>query len=128
MKNKKLNATISNQLSQQDHKALTQLLQGLEPGETTELFSAKLNTLATADEGTPLLDLVKLNSTVRLLDHHTNRPMEFAIVLPNEANIKQRKISVLTPIGIALIGQRKGDPVIWSIGGGKREVTILEVG
>ncbi len=127
MKNKELN-TIKPQVSNHDFETLSGLLNGLTPSETTELLSKKIKTLTRTNDTESVADCVKLNGTVKLLDHHTNRPMEFLLVVPGAANIKERKISVLTPIGIALIGQRKGEQVIWSIGGGKREVTILEVG
>lgn len=127
MKNKKLNVP-ANQISTEDHTTLTQILAELDQGEAVQQLLSKLNATEIATDVAPTMDYVRLNCTVKLLDLHTNRPMEFTLVVPNEANIKQRKISVLTPIGIALIGERKGAQIMWSIGGGKREVTILEVG
>src|SRR5579875_669944 len=44
-------------------------------------------------------DVVRLNSRVTIKDKHTGRIMELKLVLPDQADIKQRKISVLAPIG-----------------------------
>jgi regulator of nucleoside diphosphate kinase len=48
-------------------------------------------------------------------------------VLPGRADIRQRKISVLSPIGTALIGFRKGQQVQWKVPAGKRTFTIVDV-
>jgi len=111
-------------ISSTDYKALTDLINKGGNDESLELLAEKLKD-AVADD-TDNIDIVRLNRVVKLLDHHTNRPMEFQLVLPQDANMKERKVSILTPIGIALIGQRKGEQVMWALGGGTREVTILD--
>ena len=50
---------------------------------------------------------IRLNSQVSVLDIDTQRVFEFMIVMPENADIKQNKISVLAPMGAALIGFRK---------------------
>ena len=49
------------------------------------------------------------------------------IVLPDKADIKERKISIMSPIGTALIGFRQGENVKWQVPSGKKTFTILEV-
>ena len=49
------------------------------------------------------------------------------IVFPNEANIDDGKISVLAPVGIALLGYRVGDVVEWKVPAGVRTIEILEI-
>ena len=49
------------------------------------------------------------------------------IGLPDKADIKQRKISILSPIGTALIGFRQGENIRWQVPSGKKTFTILEV-
>jgi regulator of nucleoside diphosphate kinase len=48
-------------------------------------------------------------------------------VLPQQADIKKKKISVLAPIGTALIGFRKGRKVSWNVPAGKKDFKIMEV-
>ena len=49
------------------------------------------------------------------------------IVLPDKADIKERKISILSTIGTALIGFRQGENIRWQVPPGKKTFTILEV-
>lgn len=72
-------------------------------------------------------DVVRLNSQVIIKDLQTKRDMTITIVLPQKADIKQRKVSVMAPIGTALIGFRKGQKVCWDVPSGKKEFKIMEV-
>lgn len=72
-------------------------------------------------------DVVRLNSTVVIKDMDTKRDMTITIVLPQEADIKQKKVSVLAPIGTALIGFRKGKEVSWEVPAGRKNFMIAEV-
>ncbi|HEU0111446.1 MAG TPA: GreA/GreB family elongation factor [Flavisolibacter sp.] len=72
-------------------------------------------------------DVVRLNSKVIIVDTEKNTSMEITLVTPDKADIKQRKISVLAPIGTALIGFRKGQQVAWHVPSGKKTFTIVDV-
>jgi regulator of nucleoside diphosphate kinase len=73
------------------------------------------------------LDVVRINSTVRIKAEDKNEVMEFMLVTPDRANIKEKRVSVMAPIGTALIGFRKGQQVKWQVPSGKKTFTILEV-
>ncbi|RDC54098.1 transcription elongation factor GreAB [Pedobacter chinensis] len=70
---------------------------------------------------------IRLNSRVWITEEQTGQVMELSIVLPQYANIKEKKISVLTPIAAALIGFRKGETVKWKVPGGLKVFKITEV-
>ena len=72
-------------------------------------------------------DVVRLNSTVTVKEENEKRLMQLTLVTPGKADIKQRRISVLSPIGTALIGFRKGQRVEWQVPSGKKTFTIVEV-
>jgi regulator of nucleoside diphosphate kinase len=72
-------------------------------------------------------DVVGLNSKVRIKTDGKNEEMELMIVTPDRANIKQKKISIMAPIGTALIGFRRGQKVKWKVPSGNKTFTILEV-
>ena len=72
-------------------------------------------------------DTVRLNSIVRVKPADKDHVMELMIVLPDQANIKERKISIMSPVGTALIGFRQGENVRWQVPSGKKTFTILEV-
>ncbi|HEV2831050.1 MAG TPA: GreA/GreB family elongation factor [Hanamia sp.] len=72
-------------------------------------------------------DIVRIDSEVVIRDVETKRDMTITIVMPQNADIKQRKVSVLAPIGTALIGFRKGQKVSWEVPAGKKTFKIMEV-
>ncbi|AFD06220.1 GreA/GreB family elongation factor [Solitalea canadensis] len=73
------------------------------------------------------VDVICLNSEIELLEVDNEKKMKIKLVLPNEADMKTQKVSVLAPIGIALIGYRKGDMVDWEMPNGLKKFQILDV-
>jgi regulator of nucleoside diphosphate kinase len=72
-------------------------------------------------------DVVGLNSKVRIRTEGKGEEMELTLVTPDKANIKEKKISIMAPIGTALIGFRQGQKVKWKVPAGNKTFTILEV-
>ena len=72
-------------------------------------------------------DVVTMNSRVRFKDLDTNQDKVYTLVFPSEAKLEQQKISVLAPIGTAMLGYRVGDIVEWLAPGGIRKVQIEEI-
>lgn len=72
-------------------------------------------------------DVVRLNSSVIIKEMETNRVMAIKVVMPQQADIRNNKISVLAPLGTALIGFRKDQQVTWPVPGGVKNFVIMEV-
>jgi regulator of nucleoside diphosphate kinase len=72
-------------------------------------------------------NVIGLNTTATIKDMQTNRVLSVTIVTPDKADIKQHKISVLAPIGTALLGFRKGQQVKWQMPSGAKKLVILDV-
>jgi regulator of nucleoside diphosphate kinase len=72
-------------------------------------------------------DIVRLNSTVTIKEEKENKIIEVMVVLPEKADIKQKKISIMSPIGTALIGFAKGQKVKWKVPAGNKTFTIMKV-
>ncbi|HEX7366444.1 MAG TPA: GreA/GreB family elongation factor [Pelobium sp.] len=70
---------------------------------------------------------IVLNSIVEIEEVVTSKKFHFQIVLPNEANMKENKISVFTPMGIALIGYLEGWFVEWEMPNGVQKFKINKV-
>ena len=68
-----------------------------------------------------------MNSTVRLRDLETGEEETYTLVYPDEADIGENKLSVLAPVGTALLGYRAGDVVEWPVPAGVRRFRIEEV-
>ncbi|HSB92072.1 MAG TPA: GreA/GreB family elongation factor [Flavitalea sp.] len=73
------------------------------------------------------LDVVRINSKVKIKAEGENRIMELTLVTPDKANIREKKVSIMAPIGTALIGFRQGQKVKWQVPGGQKTFTIMEV-
>src|SRR4051812_47358454 len=73
------------------------------------------------------VDVVRLNSRVTIKEEKANTTMELMVVTSEKADIKQRKISILSPVGTALIGYKKGRKISWQVPAGKKTFTILDV-
>jgi regulator of nucleoside diphosphate kinase len=63
-------------------------------------------------------DVVRMGSSVTLEGHEG--PQQIVLVYPAEADIAAGRISVLTPLGAALIGTRAGQSITWSTRDGRR--------
>jgi regulator of nucleoside diphosphate kinase len=72
-------------------------------------------------------EVVTMNSRVRLRDLDSGEESVYTIVFPDQTNLEQGKISVLAPIGTALLGYRVGAQVEWQVPSGTRRLEILEV-
>ena len=90
-------------------------------------LSYELNRAIVVDGDSLPEGCVRLNSRVKVRELSSNKDMEFSIVMPAFANIKEQKISVLTPMGAALIGLCKGEKVRWKMPAGIKHLEILEV-
>lgn len=72
-------------------------------------------------------DVVTMNSQVRIEDLDTGMENVYTLVFPSEASIPEKKLSILAPIGTALLGSRAGGRVDWPVPAGMRTVRIKEV-
>ena len=72
-------------------------------------------------------DVITLNSTARLVDQNTGEEMLYTLVFPEDADVSQGKISILAPIGTAMLGYKTGDTFEWDTPGGKRIIRVKEI-
>ena len=70
---------------------------------------------------------VTILSTVRLKNMKVNKEISYKLVSETEANLKERKISVNSPIGQGLLGKEVGDVAEISTPGGIIKFQILEI-
>jgi len=72
-------------------------------------------------------DVITMNSRVKLRDVDTNEEMEFTLVFPWDSNIDEGKISIIAPIGTAILGYSVGDTIKWHVPAGKRRIRIEKI-
>lgn len=71
--------------------------------------------------------VVTIGSRVRLRDLDSGALGEYTLVLPGSADIRQGNVSVLAPVGTALLGQQEGDVVEWVVPVGRKRFRIEAV-
>jgi regulator of nucleoside diphosphate kinase len=72
-------------------------------------------------------DVVTMHSRVRIVDMRTGEQLVYQIVYPHEANYSARRISILAPIGMALLGYSEGTEIDWTVPSGSRTLRIEAV-
>lgn len=119
-------------MTEQDHEKLTQLLNGVRQRRFRDLahveqLDAELDRarIVSADEIPP--DVVTMNSQVALRDLDTGEDIVMTLVFPHEANVEERKVSVLAPLGTAVLGYRAGDVIEWEVPAGTRRLKVERV-
>lgn len=88
----------------------------------SELSKAEIVTSEKIDK-----DVVTMNSEVKLFFENTQKEQSFKIVYPQDANLKENKISIFSPIATALIGYKIGDEIEWIVPGGMTKIKIEDL-
>lgn len=101
-------------MSNNDLKSMKELLE--------EIERAEVMTDENIDE-----TVITMNSTFVVEDINTHKEYDYTIVYPEFADSSKNKISILAPVGTALLGYKVGDIVEWSVPAGKRKFRIKEM-
>jgi regulator of nucleoside diphosphate kinase len=72
-------------------------------------------------------DVVTINSEVRVSDLDSPKTITFRVVFPSEAGTAPGEVSVLAPLGMAVLGRKVGDEVTWQTPGGVRRLKVDHV-
>ena len=72
-------------------------------------------------------NVITMRSKVRLKDLVTGQANTYSLVFPTEADSNEGKISILAPIGTAILGYRLGDTIEWSVPSGLRRIKVAEI-
>jgi regulator of nucleoside diphosphate kinase len=101
-----------------DHGRLVRLVEQLDGASAVEdpNLEALEDELARArviDEADLPPDVVTMNSEVVVVDVETREELRVRVVFPSAADIERGRISVLAPVGLAVLGSREGDELKW---------------
>ena len=72
-------------------------------------------------------DVVTMNSTITLRDLESDELETYTLVYPDRADIANNKLSVLAPVGTAILGYRVGDELRWRVPAGWRHFKVEQV-
>jgi transcription elongation factor GreA len=100
--------------------------QGLIEGRILELKD-KLSRAEVIDCTKVSSERVVFGTVVSLLDLDTDEEITYQLLGPEESDVKNGSISVLSPLGKSLIGKEVGDEVLAQTPGGKREFEVMDI-
>jgi regulator of nucleoside diphosphate kinase len=72
-------------------------------------------------------DVITLNSTVRARDLETGSDHRHVLVMPVHASAEAGAVSVLSPLGVALLGRREGDEIEYRVPGNRKRLAVQQV-
>ena len=72
-------------------------------------------------------DVITMNSRVCLMDLDNGEELTCTLVFPEDADISQNKISILAPIGTAMLGYSVGDTFEWEVPAGLTRFKVKEI-
>ena len=72
-------------------------------------------------------DVITMRSKIRLQDLVSGEANIYSLVFPTEADFSEGKISILAPIGTAILGYKVGDTIEWPVPSGLRRLKVDEI-
>ncbi len=114
-------------ITQFDKERLTKLLAKRVPHDNYDkALEAELARAKVVESTSIPSDVVTMNTHVKFRDEHGDS-WDYTLVFPEDANLKQNKISILSPIGCSLIGYQVGDSLTIPTPRDRRKLTIEAV-
>jgi len=119
-------------LTEPDHEQLTRLIASSRAQchldvERLEDLQNELDRAIVVKPSRVPPEVVTMNSRIRIRDLNSGGEFTYQVVFPRGADMAKNRISVLAPIGTALLGERAGSIVEWQVPSGMRRFRILDV-
>jgi len=119
-------------ISEIDHDYLKELLdsefaEAIDPSCHLDSLRTELDRAIVVRPKDVPRNVVTMNSTVVLRDLVTKEKETYTLVFPDSADIAKGRLSVLAPVGTAILGERVGDVLRWRVPDGWRRLKIERV-
>ena len=119
-------------ITRQDHQRLTLMLEEALAGKHRDAaflkeLARELTIAEVVDPKSVPADVVTMNSRVVVKDVENGENSEYTLVFPEQADVAQGRLSVVSPIGTAILGYSKGDTITWQTPGGPRQIKITDI-
>lgn len=117
-------------LTREDHAKL-HLLLATTPNSSRAgslaMLRAELDRALVVDPSGIPRNVVTMGASVEIEDLETGESEVYTLAFPERADVEKRMLSILAPIGTAIIGNREGEEVHWATPGGVRRIRIGRV-
>jgi regulator of nucleoside diphosphate kinase len=129
---KKSQKSLNIYITEQDYQRLSGLIESTRERngvdrEYLNKLEAELDRAEIVDPKQIPANVVTMRSKVRLKDLVSGEANTYSLVFPREANFSEGKISILAPIGTAILGYKKGDKIEWPVPSGMRRLKVDEI-
>lgn len=117
-------------ISTTDHAKLRLLLEALASSSRSgalQKLRGELDRAIVLDAPAVPADVVTMNTRFEIEDLATGEVEDYTLTYPEQADVERRRLSVLAPIGTAVLGYAAGDEVEWTTPGGVRRLRIRSV-
>lgn len=109
-------------------RTLVQLALEGSKAEAAEQLELELDRAMVVPQGQIPPDVVTMRSRILFEDVETGRRREATLVYPEEASIDQSRLSILAPVGVAVLGLKVGDTIQWPLPNARlARLRIIEV-
>jgi len=119
-------------ITETDYERLTDLLQSGTAGSQRDnsnhhKLESELERAMIVDAKEIPRDVITMNSKAVLMDMDSKKEITHTLVFPSQADSAKNKISILAPIGMAMLGYRTGDIFEWKVPAGTRRMKIIKI-
>jgi regulator of nucleoside diphosphate kinase len=119
-------------ISSADHDRLLELVDSARldwriPRHSLDVLEGELGRATIVEPERLPRNVIAMNSIVCFRDLDTEESERYQLVFPSDADVIHQRISVLAPIGTALLGFRGGDMIEWQVPQGRRRLQITKV-
>ena len=119
-------------ITEHDHEHLSALIESNRERNASDMeylltLEEELDRAVIVDPKEIPADVITMRSQVRLKDLVSGEANIYSLVFPTEANVSEGKISILAPIGTAILGYKRGDTIEWPVPSGLRRIKVDEV-
>ena len=129
---KQAEKTANIYITEPDYNRLSALIEKTREGNGVDRhylnkLEAELDRAEIVDAKDIPANVITMRSTVRLKDLVSGEENTYSLVFPTEADFSQGKISVLAPIGTAILGYKSGDTIEWTVPSGLRRLKVDKI-
>ncbi|WP_228693584.1 GreA/GreB family elongation factor [Lunatimonas sp.] len=117
-------------LKKSDYETIKALIEGIHPTQRTKevgTLQSELRRAKIVEDDKISQNVIQLGSYFEVREITSKRQLCLTLTLPGEANLQEQRVSILSPLGVALIGFQKGKEFEWQLPAGKRTFIIEKV-
>jgi regulator of nucleoside diphosphate kinase len=115
-------------LSRFDRDRLERLLDKVGPRPDLDALREEIERAEVVESENVPKNVVTMNSVVRFVDKESGGESEVTLVFPGHADVDSNRISVLAPVGSALLGLSVGDSIDWPLPNGRtRRLQVVAI-